>query len=153
MDLLRPPWPRPRLASPQVNPTDSSWRWFGMSRSFTCAVVALCALVGAVRADWQDELTHTPGTFAPLPPLKAHYRFGWAAFTAAEGDFEFSRPKKDITRLAVTAQSIGVVRSMWRMNVENVSTMQTSTFRPISMVQTEIYKNETQKTKVDFSAT
>src|SRR4051812_23910158 len=101
MDLLRSTRPRSRMASAEIDPTDSSRRGVRMIRSFTCAVVALCALVGALRADWQDELTHTPGTFAPLPPLKAHYRFGWAAFTAAEGDFEFSRSKKDITRLTV----------------------------------------------------
>jgi len=122
-----------------------------MTRSLTAVALALSALAGIARADWQDELTHAPGAFPPLAPMKAHYRFGWTMFTAAEADFDITRPKKELIRLAVTARSIGVVRSMWRMNAEHVSTISATTLRPISMVQTEVYKDETHKTKVDYS--
>jgi hypothetical protein len=122
-----------------------------MTRSLTAIAFVLSTFAGIARADWQDELTHAPGAFPPLAQMKAHYRFGWSMFTAAEADFDIARPKKELIRLAVTTRSIGVVRSMWRMNAEHVSTISATTLLPISMVQTEVYKDETAKTKVDYS--
>jgi hypothetical protein len=112
----------------------------------------LLLLGGTSRADWQDSLTTQPGTFPPIRPLKAHYRFGWTAFPAAEAEFELTKAK-GVTRLAVTARSIGVVRGMWRMDSQSVSTMRSDTMRPISLNQTEVYRTESEKTKVDYTDT
>ncbi|HEV7404645.1 MAG TPA: DUF3108 domain-containing protein [Chthoniobacteraceae bacterium] len=114
--------------------------------------VALLLLCANVRADWQESLTTTAGTFPPLRPLKAHYKFGWTAFSAAEADFDFTKAK-GVSRLAVTAKSIGVVRGMWKMDSQAVSTMSADTMRPISLNQTEVYRTESEKTKVDYTDT
>jgi hypothetical protein len=114
------------------------------------ALLLSCSLVAG--ADWQESLTTKPGTFAPLRPCKAHYRFGWTAFAAAEADFDLSKAK-GLTRLSVTAKSIGVVRGMWKMDSQAVSTMRSATMRPISLNQTEVYRTESEKTKVDYSDT
>lgn len=118
-------------------------------RSLACAVALVLSCTPAW-ADWQDSLTKTPGKFPPLRPLKAHYRFGWTAFSAAEADFDLTKAK-GVSRLSVTARSIGVVRGMWRMDAQAVSTMRTDTMRPISLNQTEVYRTESEKTKVDYT--
>ena len=124
--------------------------WF-VGGAVWCAL-ALLLFCAPARADWQDSLTTQAGTFPPLRPLKAHYRFGWTAFPAAEADFDLSR-SKGVTRLAVTTRSIGVVRGMWKMDSQSVSTMRSDTMRPISLNQTEVYRNESEKTKVDYTDT
>lgn len=121
-----------------------------MSFRGCCLIAALVLLCPVARADWQESLTTTAGKFPPLRPLKAHYRFGWTAFAAAEADFDFSKAK-GVSRLSVTAKSIGVVRGMWRMDSQSVSTMRTETLRPISLNQTEVYRSESEKTKVDYT--
>src|SRR4051812_32396327 len=129
-------------------------RWPGEgwgARSLCCVLALLLSCVGA-SADWQESLTTQPGTFPPLRPLKAYYRFGWTAFAAAEADFDLSKAK-GITRLSVTAKSIGVVRGMWKMDAQAVSTMRSETMRPISLNQTEVYRTESEKTKVDYTDT
>src|SRR3954453_11840288 len=115
-------------------------------------LLALLLLCVTARADWQETLSTEPGNFPALRSLKAHYRFGWTAFPAAEADFDLNKAK-GITRLAVTAKSIGVVRGMWKMDSEAVSTMRSATMRPISLSQTEVYRTETEKTKVDYTDT
>lgn len=125
--------------------------WLVQSGTVRCGV-ALLLLCLTAQADWQDSLTTTPGTFAPLRPLKAHYRFGWTAFSAAEADFELTKTK-GVSRLAVTTKSIGVVRGMWKMDSQAVSTMNSETMRPISLNQTEVYRSESEKTKVDYTDT
>jgi hypothetical protein len=126
-----------------------AWTW--VVRSVWCAV-ALLLLCLTARADWQESLTTQPGRFAPLRPFKAHYRFGWTAFAAAEADFDLSKAK-GVTRLSVTAKTIGVVRGMWKMDSQAVSTMRSETMRPISLNQTEVYRSESEKTKVDYTDT
>ncbi len=124
-----------------------------MNRALLLAAFFLTVLAVSTRADdWQDTLTTKAGAFPPLRPFHAHYRFGWTMFTAAEADFDYSR-KKEIARLAVTARTIGAVRSMWRMDTEHTAKMHAATLRPISLSQTEIYKGQTDKIKVDFTPT
>ena len=52
-----------------------------------------------------------PGEFPPPAPFEARYRFGWGAFTAAEGSFDFSRSATGQLQLKVSAKTIGVVRA------------------------------------------
>ncbi len=104
-------------------------------------------------ADWQQELSPSqPGTFAPLRPLHAHYKFGWSFFSAAEATFDYTKAKGQM-RMQVAAKSIGMVRSMWRMDTLHVALMQPGTLRPINVRQTETYRDRTIKTKLDFDST
>jgi hypothetical protein len=115
--------------------------------------LGLLAAVATADAGWQDELTPPqPGPLPVLQPLKAHYRFGWTAFTAAEAEFDFSKMKGGMTRLSVSAKTIGFPRTLWRMDAVHTATMQTASLRPISVRQTETYAGEVRKTKLDFNA-
>jgi hypothetical protein len=114
----------------------------------------LCAtlLPLASLADWRDGLTNPqPGAF-PLPaPMKANYRFGWGAVTAAEASFDFSHPKHGLLQLKMDTKTIGVVRGMWRMDAKHTAWCDAATLRPIALQQTEIYRDETTKTDAKFS--
>jgi hypothetical protein len=111
-------------------------------------VVALHSAAG----DWPEEVLSKPGAFPALRPLRTHYRFGWTAFTAAEGDFDFARAKGGLARMSVSAKTVGVPRTLWRMDTQASATMQPATLRPAGLRQTEVYGSETKVTKLDFDA-
>ena len=118
-----------------------------LAASFLAWVLPLIATAG-----WREHLTPPqPGGF-PLPaPLEAQYRFGWGAFTAAEGSFETSRPQRGQLQLKMSARTIGVVRSTWRMDAKHTAWSDAATLRPIALEQTESYRDETLKTEAKFS--
>ena len=114
------------------------------------ALVVLTA--GAFAAEWQDELSDpAPGSFAPLRPLHAEYKFGWTAFSAATANFDFTKAKPGQMRMDVDAKTTGFVRTLWKMDAKHSAIMQSSTLHPVSVRQTEVYKDKTIKTKLDFS--
>jgi hypothetical protein len=85
--------------------------------------------------------------------LHAHYKFGWSAFTAAEATFDYTKAKAGVMRMEVGTKSIGFVRTLWRMDAQHVAQMQSGTLRPVSVRQTETYRNQTVKSKLDFTPT
>ncbi len=111
------------------------------------AVVALTAR----GADWQDTISPAaPGNF-PLPrPVRATYRFGWSALPAADAVFDFTKPKPDEVRLDMSVKTTGAVRTLFRLDAQHTALAQAATLRPISARQTEVYKDETLRTKLDF---
>ena len=115
-------------------------------------LIVLCFLAAAVHAaEWQETLTpRQPGSFPPLRPLKARYSFGWSAFTAASATFDFDRSPNGLLRLKVKTATSGMVRSLWRMDAEHLSLIQPGTFDPVSLTQTETYKDETRTTRLAF---
>jgi hypothetical protein len=142
-----------------MNPAASPWCPRG--RGLLRLAVAMLLVTGSVSAEenekveptgleWQNDLTKSAGTFPAMKPMHAHYRFGWMALDAGEADFDITRQKGDVTRLAVVARSIGLVRSTWKMNAEHVYNMDSATLRPISFVQSEVYRKESEKTRVEF---
>jgi len=107
----------------------------------------------ALGEGWQDELSPTqPGSFPPLHPLHAQFKFGWSAFTAAEATFDYSKYKGGLMRMDVSAKSTGFVRTLWRMDAQHTALMQPSTLHPVSVRQTEVYHNQSVKTKLDFTS-
>ena len=118
-------------------------------RQFPLVLSALCA---TACADWQAELSPTePGSFPPLRPSRAHYKFGWTAFTAADATFDYGKAKNGLMRMEVTARTTGFVRTLWRMDLRHVALTQASTFRPVSVRQSETYRNQLITTKLDFT--
>ena len=116
--------------------------------TLVCTAVALSA-----GADWREDLgSAQAGAFPLLRPLRAHYKFGWTAFTAAEADFDFARTKGGLMRLGVNAKTTGMVRSLWRMDAQHFALMQPATLRPVSVRQAETYDDQTRRTKLDFGA-
>lgn len=121
----------------------------------TLRLLLLLLVVGfsptAHGGDWRKELTPVrPGGFAPLLPFKAKYKFGWAAFTAAEAEFEYER-KGGMGCLKVKAATIGAVRPLWRMDAEHRSVVNLRTLRPVSLDQVETYKKDKKTFDLDFN--
>jgi hypothetical protein len=112
---------------------------------------SLAALHSGVAADWREQLTTPePGSFPPLRPLKATYGFGWGAIKAARAEFVFSKLNPTQNRLAVSAKSLGAVRTLWRLDAQHVALGNADTLQPISFRQTEAYRDETLTTSVEF---
>jgi hypothetical protein len=104
-------------------------------------------------ADWQKSLTpYQPGAFAPMRPVQARYTFGWSALTAAQANFQLTRPSADLYRMTVQTKTTGAVRPLWRMDAEHTSTTRASGFLPVLMVQKEVYRKETRNTRLEFTA-
>ena len=116
------------------------------------AALVVAAAGPGFAGDWREELTPLkPGTF-PLPrPQMGVYRFGWGAVSAAEAVIDFSRQKKDQLQLKLTAKTIGAVRALWQLDAQHTARCSAATLLPISLQQTERYRQETEKTKADFT--
>jgi Protein of unknown function (DUF3108) len=108
---------------------------------------------GALAGDWRATLTPPqPGTFPPPRPLKAHYTFGWSAFTAAEVQTDFATIKGGLLELKVKGATTGAVRALWPMSADHTSVIHARTLRPVSLVQNETYSDESRKTSVAFDS-
>ncbi len=109
------------------------------------------ALIDAAFADWQQQLTPTrPGDF-PLPrPLVATYRCGWAAFSAADLETNFSR-KGDALQLDAKGGTFGFVRTLWRLDMTHTAHANATTLLPIDLKQREIYRGKTVRTELEFT--
>ena len=117
------------------------------------AAALLAAATPVLAGDWQASLTSPkPGKFAPLPPLKATYRFGWGALSAARAQFDFARMPRGEFRLTVSTATSGAVRALWRMDARHEAICRQATLRPLSLVQTETYSDESLRTRVAFDA-
>ncbi len=115
-------------------------------------LLAWLLAVPAWAGDWRETLSAPkPGRFPPPRPLQAVYRFGWSGVTAAQANFDLSKAPRGQLRLAVTTQTIGFVRTLWRMDTQHTALCQAATLRPIRLQQTEIYKDETETTQAVFS--
>lgn len=106
------------------------------------AVVSVAGLLGCVSiasaADWQASLTKDPpGKFAALRPVRAKYNFGWSGFTAALGEVHFSRMPATGYVLEGNGHTIGLVRALWRYDVDYRAVADAGNLRPIETKQTE----------------
>jgi len=102
--------------------------------------------------DWRETLSSPqPGKFPPPRPLKAVYRFGWSGVTAAQASFDLSKAARGQLQLSMNTRTIGVVRTLWRMDTQHTALCHATTLRPIRLQQTEIYKDETETTQAEFS--
>lgn len=120
-----------------------------MKRSL--AIVAVCWAIAARGEEWQKKLT--PPVLGEAPPMRllhATYRFGWSKFDAAVADFDYTKTKEGPMKLEVKTRTDGFVRKLWAMDATHTALFEPATLRPISAVQTEVYKKETLTTKLDF---
>lgn len=116
---------------------------------------ALFLLLGfpASAADWRASLSSPkPGNFPALPPLRAEYRFGWGAVPAARAQFDFSRTALGEQRLVMTTATSGAVRALWRLDARHDALCRPTTLAPISVEQTETYRDETVRTRATYDA-
>ncbi len=115
------------------------------------AIALVCWTFTARGEDWESRLT--PPVLGEAPPMRllhATYRFGWSKFPAATAEFDYTRTKEGPLKLEVRTRTDGLVRKLWSMDATQTALFEPETLRPISAVQTEIYKKGTRTTKLEF---
>jgi hypothetical protein len=114
------------------------------------AILAFCS--SSFAANWESMLSKAPpGNFPELPPLRATYRFGWSGFTAATGEVHFKKSSGDKFQLDGTGWTIGLVRLLWKLDLNYRAVANAQTLRPIETRQTESYRVKTIATQLNFT--
>ena len=118
-------------------------------------LLAVLAANAEERADWISSLTSNkgPGNFAPPPPMRLAYRFGWDGIQAATADVRLSSPTKNTLEIDAKGRTSGLPRVLFKLDVYHQATENKSTLRPIHLIQEEKYRSETVKTSVNFEPT
>ena len=124
----------------------------GCRSNYWTALIILGLCSSSFAADWQSTLTREPpGNFPALRPLRASYRFGWAGLTAATGEVHFTEPSGDTFQLTGTGHTTGLVRALWKLDVNYRATANPQTLRPIETRQTEDYRQKKLVTDLTFT--
>jgi hypothetical protein len=114
------------------------------------AILAFCS--SSFAASWESTLSKAPpGNFPELRPLRATYRFGWSGFTAATGEVHFEKSSGDKFQLDGTGRTIGLVRLLWKLDLNYRAVANAQTLRPIETRQTESYRVKTIATQLNFT--
>lgn len=113
-------------------------------------VLVSCAASAA--ANWQGTLSKEPaGNFPELRPLHASYRFGWSGLTAATGEIHFTKPSNNRFQLEGTGRTSGLVRALWKLDVNYCAVADAATLKPIETEQTESYRSKRLVTHLTFT--
>lgn len=114
------------------------------------AFLAFCS--SSLAQNWQATLSKEPvGNFPELRPLHASYRFGWSGLTAATGDVHFTKPSENKFQLDGTGRTIGLVRALWKLDVNYRAVASAETLRPIETQQSESYRSKKIVTHLTFT--
>jgi len=114
------------------------------------AFLAFCS--NSLAENWETTLTKEPaGNFPELRPLRASYRFGWSGLTAATGEVHFTKPSEDKFRLNGTGRTVGLVRALWKLDVNYQAVANAGTLRPVETEQTESYRSKKVVTHLTFT--
>ena len=117
------------------------------------AIVAFLAFCSSSLAEnWEATLSKDPaGNFPALRPLRASYHFGWSGLTAATGDVHFTKPSEAKFQLDGTGRTIGLVRALWKLDVNYQAAANADTLRPIETQQIENYRSKKIATHLTFT--
>jgi hypothetical protein len=116
------------------------------------AFLAFCS--SSLAENWEATISkEPPGNFPELRPLRAAYRFGWSGLTAATGDVHFTKPSEDKCQLDGTGRTIGLVRALWKLDVDYRAAVSAGTLRPVETEQTENYRSKKVVTHLAFTNT
>ena len=108
------------------------------TQCFIALLFAFCA--SSLAANWQATVTKDPaGNFPELRPLHASYHFGWSGLTAATGEVHFTKPSREKFQFDGTGRTIGLVRVLWKLDVNHRAAASAETLHPIDTQQTESY--------------
>jgi hypothetical protein len=114
------------------------------------AFLAVCS--SSLAENWQATLSKEPvGNFPELRSLHASYRFGWSGLTAATGDVHFTKPSENKFQLDGTGRTIGLVRALWKLDVNYRAVASAETLRPIETQQSESYRSKKIVTHLTFT--
>jgi hypothetical protein len=116
-------------------------------------LAVLAMIAGAAHADWRDELSPAEsGGFPPLRPLKLEFLCGWSGITAGHVEAQFSRPGGDICELDAKGGTVGLARSLWRLDATHVARANLATLEPLTVRQKEVYRAQTVRTDLNFDS-
>jgi hypothetical protein len=123
-------------------------------RALAIGVLLGLSLVRPIHAtDWQTTITTSPpGPFALPRPFRATYRFGWSGFTAAAAEINFARLPDARLRVEGTGRTTGLVRTLWKMDVNLTALADGKTLRPIEARQIETTRSKKIATHLAFDA-
>ena len=114
------------------------------------AFLGVCS--GSLAQNWEATLSKDPaGNFPELRPLRASYRFGWSGLTAATGDVHFTKPSEDKLQLDGIGRTIGLVRALWKFDVNYRAVANPGTLRPVETEQSESYRSKKIVTHLTFT--
>ena len=106
----------------------------------TRCILLFAFSASSLAATWQTTVSREPaGNFPELRPLRASYHFGWSGLTAATGEVHFTKPSKDKFQFDGTGRTIGLVRVLWKLDVNHRAAASAETLHPIETEQTENY--------------
>lgn len=129
---------------------------YGVGRISSTAIFALCACHAfsiAAAADWQASVSkEPPGNFPELRPLRARYNFGWSGITAATSEVHFTKPSESRFQLDGTGRTVGLVRALWRFDVNYRATADAASLRPVETNQTEVIRGKKVVTHLTFTS-
>ena len=112
--------------------------------------MAVCT--GSLAADWQATLSKEPaGNFPELRPLHASYRFGWSGVTAATGEVHFTKGSNERFELDGIGRTTGLVRALWKLDVNYRAVANADTLAPVEAQQTESYRSKQIVTHLTFA--
>jgi hypothetical protein len=122
-------------------------------RLTSCATaIVLATCTAALGTNWQTSLSKQPaGDFPELRPLRAAYRFGWSGLTAATGEIHFMKPSNVRLELDGTGHTTGLVRALWKLDVNYRAIANPKTLAPIEVEQTEKYRSKQIITHLTFT--
>lgn len=114
------------------------------------AFLTFCS--SSLAESWEATLSKDPaGNFLALRPLRASYRFGWSGLTAATGDVRFTKPSEGKFQLDATGRTVGLVRALWKLDVNYQAAVNAETLRPIETQQIENYRSKKIVTHLAFT--
>jgi hypothetical protein len=126
---------------------------FWWRASTICVCLGICLIGETQAADWKATITDSPpGPFVPPRSLRAAYRFGWAGFTAATAEINFTKLPDSRLRLDGRGRTVGLVRTLWRMDASQIALSDGKTLRPIETRQTEVVRSKKIVTHLTFDA-
>ncbi len=124
---------------------------------------AICAalLIGAVSLGqaaltpvlaWEETVSRPGrGAFPNPRPMRANYRFGWNDVVAATAEINFGEHDGRL-ELIGSGQTTGIVRALWRFDVQHRAVAEAATLRPLEMHQVDELRQKTVTTDLKFSA-
>lgn len=84
--------------------------------------------------------------------MHAKYGFGWSGFPGAAADVRLTKPSADRFQLNGTIHTTGLVRALWKFDATHTSSVDSGTFHPLEMKQSENVRNKKTVTSLSFDS-
>lgn len=91
------------------------------------------------------------GQFPDPRPMRATYQFGWNDVVAANAEISYAKSGGQL-QLIGTGATTGVVRALWRFDVQHRARADAATLQPIAMHQVDETRKKTVTTDLAFNA-